>query len=193
MEWTPLLAVIIGSTGIVGAIAAAVQLSRRARLTRSIKAATKVAESVAESSRTRAVLQQAIEMDTLRLAASSIITIHPGTLTLHIGFLVAPIIAFSGAALGQSVGVIRSDVPYEIDSTVLTWTGIIMTLIWLMAIVSLINQVTSVYRMREHWVAAEIVAQGPPVVTHRLVGIMRSWPAVALAGPPIDDETRPHD
>ncbi|WP_449408810.1 hypothetical protein [Microbacterium maritypicum] len=71
MEWTPLLAVIVGSTGIIGAVAAAVQLSRRARLRRSIKAASKAAESVAESSQTRELLQQAIEMDTLRLAAGS--------------------------------------------------------------------------------------------------------------------------
>lgn len=190
MEWTPLLAVILGSTGVIGAIAAAIQLSRRARLTRSIKAATKAAESVAESSRTRAALQQAIEMDTLRLAASSIITIRPGALTLHIAFLAAPVIAISGAALGQTLGIIQSKAPYEIDSVVLNWSGIIMMLIWLTVIVSLISQVTAVYRMREEWVAAAIVAQNPPVVTSRLQQTARLWPGIALAETAAADEPK---
>lgn len=70
-----LVASVIGSTGVIGVITASVQLSRRARLKRSIAAAREVADAVAADSRTRRVLQQAIETDILRLAAMSMVTL----------------------------------------------------------------------------------------------------------------------
>lgn len=175
MEWTPLLAVIVGSTGIVGAVAAAVQLSRRARLVRSIKAATKAAESVAESSQTRAVLQQAIEMDTLRLAAGSIITYPTRLLILHLGFVVAPIAAFAVSWIGASVGLLRTKAPYVIDPAIGEWTGIIISGVWVLAMGALMGQAAAVYQLREDWVASAILGQRPPVRPAQLRHAAASW------------------
>lgn len=184
MEWTPLLAVIVGSTGIIGAVAAAVQLSRRARLGRSIKAATKAAESVAGSSQTRELLQQAIEMDVLRLAAGSIITVSARSLMLHIAFLAAPVISFAVAAAGGALGLLESEAPWAVDPGVVTWMGIIMTFTWVVAVTSLMHQFTTVYRLREEWVSAAILAQSPPVRTPRMRSAAASWRAEQ--GPAID-------
>lgn len=71
-----LVASVVGSTGVIGVITASVQLSRRARLKRSIAAAREVAGAVVADSRTRRVLQQAIETDILRLAAMSMVTLN---------------------------------------------------------------------------------------------------------------------
>lgn len=175
MEWTPLLAVIVGSTGLIGAVAAAVQLSRRARLMRSIKAATKAAESVAESSQTRAVLQQAIEMDTLRLAAGSIITYPTRLLILHLGLVVAPIAAFAASWIGGSLGILRTKAPFAFDPAIGEWTGIILSGVWLLAMGGLMGQVAAVYQLREEWVASAILGQRPPVRPVQLRNAAASW------------------
>lgn len=95
----------MGTTGVIGVVTASVQLSRRARLRRSIAAARDASALLAPESPNRRVLQQAIEIDVLRLAAMSLIGFTARLRYLAIAFLVASLASMASLVVLKLSGI----------------------------------------------------------------------------------------
>lgn len=68
-DWAPTIAAVLGSTGLIGLITALITRTRVSRLRRFVDEAKAVKETLPERSKAQAVLDQAIDQATLRLAS----------------------------------------------------------------------------------------------------------------------------
>lgn len=155
MEWIPVLVALIGSTGIIGALTAGLQLSRRARLRRSIRDNREALEAATDEQILRQTLQPAIDLDSLRLAATSIITLRARQ-----WFIVwSSLITF---AAGIAMGLIARAI--GIDMTVITfgpslpreWTFLVLSMTVCLGLIGFLSLSFFLQSARERYVAAQM-------------------------------------
>lgn len=196
MELVPLAVAVLGSTGVIGILTATVQLTRRARLTRAISAAARIADQAAPGSSTRLVLQQAIEMDMLRLAAVSIIKIRGREPVVWTGILVLLSSSLIIVSVAATVGLIDAQVPPWAawaptqDSVVRRWFVFAVMATYVAGIGAVLGMSLSLYRAREEFVTAAMLEQHPPVVTGKMRELARNW--IEHVGPPLQRTQAPH-
>lgn len=167
MEFLPLFVALLGSTGVIGLLTLAIQFSRRARLARAIREGVKATAAVDEGSHSRRVLQQAIEMDVMRLAMTSIVSLRPTFWYFFWGITIAVAVALASAGLAIMLEVdLKGVIPMRSDTrTDALWIVIGLTAFMAYVAIGVLVVNWTILKQRERQVAAQIVKSSPEVVT----------------------------
>lgn len=170
-NWGPFLAAVLGSAGIAALLTVGLTFTRRARLRRSIETAQHLLETTQSGPRVKAALQQSIDMDSLRIAATSMIGFGHWTRYIIVGAVTAVVVVASSSWLFEILGARALPMDDAVASVLRVGDSIVGYLLVIAVPIVVVVVESLIYIDREAFVHEVVLRDQPTFRTAQ----MRRW------------------